>query len=308
MKLYKLKGTKMTNVSSSAFKLEKEIQNLIENNLDTLFGLKFVRSEVAIKGFRIDTLGFDSENKSFVIIEYKKDMKFSVIDQGYTYLSLLLNNKSDFILEFNESVNNHLKRDDVDWSQSKVIFISPVFSEYQKHSVNFKDVPFELWEIKRYDNDLISLIQHRVSSNETISNTTIGDSETIVGKVSREVKLYSEGHHLEKKNLPEETIARYQELKDRILNLGDVDVIPRKLYIGFKLKTNFVDVEIRAKDIKIFLNLKKGELDDPKGLTRDVSNQGHWGNGDYELRITSNTDIDYIMFLIKQSYKKQELN
>ncbi|MBM3456367.1 MAG: hypothetical protein FJX80_14725, partial [Bacteroidetes bacterium] len=120
MKLYKLKGTKMTHVSSSAFKLEKEIQNLIENNLDTLFGLKFVRSEVAIKGFRIDTLGFDSENKSFVIIEYKKDMKFSVIDQGYTYLSLLLNNKSDFILEFNESVNNHLKRDDVDWSQSKV--------------------------------------------------------------------------------------------------------------------------------------------------------------------------------------------
>ena len=51
----------MTQVSSSAFKLEKEIQNLIENNLDTLFGLKFVRSEVAIKGFRIDTLGFDSE-------------------------------------------------------------------------------------------------------------------------------------------------------------------------------------------------------------------------------------------------------
>jgi predicted transport protein len=231
-----------------------------------------------------------------------------VIDQGYTYLSLLLNNKSDFILEFNESVNMHLKRDDVDWSQSKVIFISPVFSEYQKHSVNFKDVPFELWEIKRYDNDLISLIQHRVSSNENISNTTTGDSETIVGKVSREVKLYSEGHHLEKKNLLEETIARYQELKDRILTLGVVDVIPRKLYIGFKLKTNFVDVEIRSKDIKIFLNLKKGELDDPKGLTRDVSNQGHWGNGDYELRITYATDIDYIMFLIKQSYRKQELD
>lgn len=211
MKLYKLKGIKMTHVSSSAFKLEKEIQNLIENNLDTLFGLKFVRSEVAIKGFRIDTLGFDSENKSFVIIEYKKDLKFSVIDQGYTYLSLLLNNKSDFILEFNESVNMHLKRDDVDWSQSKVIFISPVFSEYQKHSVNFKDVPFELWEIKRYDNDLISLIQHRVSSNENISNTTIGDSETIVGKVSREVKLYSEGHHLEKRIFPKRPL---QDIKN----------------------------------------------------------------------------------------------
>jgi predicted transport protein len=46
-------------------------------------------------------------------------------------------------------------------------------------------------------------------------------------------------------------------------------------------------------------------LDDPKGVARDVSSIGHWGNGDYEIRVTPTTDLEYIMFLIHQSYKKQ---
>ena len=142
MKLYSTVNNKLKSVSSKNFKLEKEIQSLIENNLDELFNLKFVRSELSIKNFRIDTLAYNIETKSFVVIEYKKDRNFSVIDQGYTYMSLLLNNKSDFILEYNENCGGVLKRDDIDWTQSKVIFISPSFTEYQKHSINFKDVPF----------------------------------------------------------------------------------------------------------------------------------------------------------------------
>jgi predicted transport protein len=304
MKLFRIKGNQLSDVSSTSFKLEKDIQSLIENNLETIFGIQFVKTELTIKKFRIDTLAFDKENKSFVIIEYKKDLKFSIIDQGYTYMSLLLNNKSDFILEYNETLNTQIKRDDVDWSQSKVIFISPSFSEYQKHSVNFKDVPFELWEIKKFENELISLTQHKVSSNESIS-TTIDDGDNVVGKVSREVKLYTEEYHLEKKNITEDIKERYNNLRERITGLNDVEIIPRQLYIGFKLKTNFVDVEVRTKDIKLYINMKIGELDDPKGISRDVSNQGHWGNGDYEVRVTSNTDLDYVMFLINQSYNKQ---
>jgi predicted transport protein len=56
----------------------------------------------------------------------------------------------------------------------------------------------------------------------------------------------------------------------------------------------------------LWINLKKGELDDPKEITRDISEIGHYGNGDYELRVYPDTDLDYVMFLINQSYKKQE--
>ncbi|HEY6914030.1 MAG TPA: hypothetical protein VI413_05080, partial [Paludibacter sp.] len=100
-------------------------------------------------------------------------------------MSLMLNNKADFILEYNEHSGVQLKKDDVDWSQSKVFFISLGFTDYQKHSINFKDVPFELWEIKRYENNLLGMIQHKNNSDESI--TIISDNpENIVSKVSKE--------------------------------------------------------------------------------------------------------------------------
>lgn len=305
MKLYSITNDKLKSITSNEFKLEKDIQFLIEKNLDELFNLQFVKSELSIKNFRIDTLGYDKENKSFVVIEYKRDRNFSVIDQGYTYMSLMLNNKSDFILEYNENCGGSLKRDDVDWTQSKVIFISPQFTEYQKHSINFKDVPFELWEIKRYENNLIGLVQHKTTSEESISTTTTNDND-IVRSVSKEIKVYKEEDHLNQ-SISEQTKEVYNNLKERIMNIGGgIEVVPRKIYIVFKRKTNFIDIMISKKELWCWINLKKGELDDPKGICRDVSNIGHYGNGDYDLRINDNSDLDYIMFLINQSYKKQE--
>ena len=57
------------------------------------------------------------------------------------------------------------------------------------------------------------------------------------------------------------------------------------------------------KGLKLFINLKKGQLDAPKGLAKDVSETGHWGNGDYELIISNTDNIEYIMSLIKQAQK-----
>ena len=78
----------------------------------------------------------------------------------------MLNNKSDFILEYNEQKNNNLKRDEIDWSQSKIIFVSPSFNSYQKNSVNFKDIPFD--GDKRFNNDTIVLNKHQSKSSESI--------------------------------------------------------------------------------------------------------------------------------------------
>jgi len=82
MALYKIEK-KLEYIKEKPFRLEKEIQELTENNLKTIFGLEFVKSEFALNNFRIDTLAFDKEANAFVIIEYKRDKNFSVIDQGY---------------------------------------------------------------------------------------------------------------------------------------------------------------------------------------------------------------------------------
>jgi predicted transport protein len=217
----------------------------------------------------------------------------------------MLNNKSDFILEYNENCGGVLKRDDIDWTQSKVIFVSPHFTEYQKHSINFKDVPFELWEVKKYENDMIGLVQHKTTSDESIS-TISDDKSNVVNQVSREVKVYTEDDHLNLPKISETTKEVYQDLKERILNMGgEVNITPKKSYIGYKRKTNFFDVLIQRNDLWCWINMKKGELDDPKNLCRDITTIGHYGNGDYDIRINENTDLDYVMFLINQSYKKQ---
>jgi len=111
---YKIKEGKLELIKENPFKLEKEIQTLTEKNLKLIFGHDFVKSEFTLNNFRIDTLAFDHDASAFVIIEYKRDKNFSVINQGYAYLSLMLNNKADFILEYNESRKNVLKRNDVD--------------------------------------------------------------------------------------------------------------------------------------------------------------------------------------------------
>ena len=122
MALFKIENNgRLENIKEQPFKLEKEIQFLTETNLKSIFGLDFVKSEFKLNNFRIDTLAFDKDAGTFVIIEYKRDKNYSVIDQGYAYLSLMLNNKADFILEYNESSKETLKRNDVDWSQSRVI-------------------------------------------------------------------------------------------------------------------------------------------------------------------------------------------
>lgn len=305
MKLYKIEEKSLKLVSPATFKLEKDIQILVEENLPELFQIQFVKSEYAIKNFRIDTLGYNKETKAFVIIEYKKERNFSVIDQGYTYLSLLLNNKADFVLEYNENCNTQLRKDDIDWSQSRVIFISPHFTEYQKHSVNFRDVPFELWEIKLYENNLIGLVEHKTTSEESIS-TISDDNSSVVNQVSKEVKVYDEEYHFNKsKNRNEKIVELYKQLKERILNLPDVEISPKGTYISFRSKRPFVDVVIYNEGLYTIINMKKGTLNDPEKLMKDVSDKGHWGNGDYSTTIYPDTDLDYVMFLINQSYKNQ---
>jgi len=121
-------------------------------------------------------------------------------------------------LKWKNTCNEKLKRDDIDWSQSRVIFVSPQFTEYQKHSVNFKDVPFELWEIKKYENNLIGLVQHKTTSKVSIS-TTSSSENTVVKNVTREVKQYSEEDHLNHAKVTEPVKQLYADLKERILNI-----------------------------------------------------------------------------------------
>ncbi|MBT1706310.1 DUF5655 domain-containing protein [Chryseosolibacter indicus] len=306
MAIYTNSNGKLRQVNESQFKLEKDIQKLVEENLPILTNLQFVKSEFIIKNKRIDTLAFDKQTDGFVIIEFKRDRNISVIDQGFSYLSLMLENKAEFIIEYNESLNTNLKRDDIDWSQSRVVFVAPSFTDNQKLATNFKDVAIELWEIKKYENNIISFNQIKKTSSQSIRQVAKVGGE--IEEVSKEIKVYNEEDLIMKGS--QEIVELYESLKSRLLQLDDIEISPTKIYIGFKLNTKIItDIDIRKNSLKQRINLKKGLLNDPKKLFYDVSEKGHWGAGDYEaVHNSEDVDIDYIMSLVKQSYNFHRKN
>lgn len=303
MAIFNIQNRKLSPIREKSIDLERDIQKLTEENLEVVFGLQFVSTEFALQNFRIDTLTFDKEANAFVIIEYKRDRSFSVIDQGYAYLALMLNNKADFILEYNEKTKENLKREEIDWSQSRVLFLAQSFTTYQQNAINFRDLPIELWEVKIYNNSTI-LYNQLLSSEAKESIKTVTKSKT-VESVAKEVKVYTLEDHVAKVN-PEVKVV-FEALREKLLLLGtEVKEVPKKQYVAYKSSTNFADLIFYQKEIRITLNLRSGELNDPKNIATDFTKppKGHWGNGDYEVIVRKVDELPYVMSLIEQSYKK----
>ena len=262
-------------------------------------GLVLVKREFTIKNKRKDTLAYDTQACAFIIIEYKRDKNVSVVDQGFTYLSLTLENKADFIVEYNESLQQNMKRENVDWSQTRVAFVSTSFTENQIQATNFKDIAIELWEVKQFENDTI-IINPIKKSNAAESIKPLTQNKESLKKVTEEIKVYTEEDVLNRGS--DEMKELYEKFKNSIMNLHyDLGVQPKKDYIAFKFKKNIADISALKNSLKLWINLKKGKLDDPKKIARDVSNIGHWGNGDYEISIKNDHELEYIMSLIKQA-------
>ncbi|MEG6546795.1 DUF5655 domain-containing protein [Acinetobacter bereziniae] len=303
MQLYQIKSNELFELIEEPFRLEKEIQTLFEQNLSDFTGLEFVKSEFVIKSNRIDTLAYDAESSAFVIIEYKRERNYSVVDQGVSYLNLMLDYKADFVLEYNENQNKNLKRQDVDWSQSRILFVSPSFTDFQKQSTNFKDLGIELWEIKRYQDGIISINPlQKAKSAPSIKQVQKVESEEIQ-KITKEIQQYDEDYHLADKS--DDIKELYEQFRDSILNLAsDLNIKFKKVYIAFeKNNRNLVYFSIQKNQIKIWLNTKFNKIDDPKNLINDVTGIDHHGSGDCELKVSDTENLEYILSLIKQLVK-----
>jgi len=318
MELYNLNNNNLEEVNLIPFKLEKDIQALVEKNTESIFELEFIESEFRVEKYRIDTLCFDIENNSFVIVEYKKGSSYSVVDQGMTYLQLMLNNKADFLLRLSQHKGEVLEMKDVDWSQSKIIFVAESFNSYQKDSVNFDNLPFELWEIKRFSNNTIVFNKHKSNSSESIGSLTDTKKNSALNEINKEVKVFTENDHLSKSD--DLIVEKWNELKELIIELDGVEIVPKRQYISllFEDKKNKTIAYFHFQKKGIRVDFSRGNvysdgrtsknffiLDDPKGIAKEDSwiwKSGAKGNV-YKVSIYEDSDLDYIMFLIKQKYK-----
>lgn len=269
--------------------------------MESVFRLQFVSSEFTVQNFRLDTLAYDNETNAFVILEYKRHKNFSVIDQGFSYLALMLNNKSDFILEYNEKTQKNLKRDKIDWSQSRVIFVSQSFTDYQQNAINFRDLPIELWEVKIYDNNTI-LYNQIIAPQARQSIRTITKNKTIEN-VSREVKVYQAEDHLYK--IPEKTKVLFYTLREKIFEINEnIREKIQKSFIAYRTNKIFLEIRVLRDKLKITIDIPKSKLHDPENIARDMKNIGRNGTSTCEIILSDIKDIDYIAGLATQALKK----
>jgi len=175
----------------------------------------------------------------------------------------------------------------------------------ESHLMLNKDLAtLETWNKKEIEKRARKLIE---TSKEIwyYPELSLNKLEKYKKETKKTIKEYSlKDHSHLSENSPMKPL--FDELRKRILNLdSSVREEPLKLYIAYKTITNFVDIVPQKSKLRLSLNLNFDEVNDPKKLCMDVSNLGRWGNGDVEVALSKEEDLDYIMFLIKQAYDKQ---
>jgi len=272
--------------------IEKKLQKITESNLKEIFELEFLDTEVSIERFRIDTLAFDLETKSFAIIEYKRDRSFSVSDQGLAYLSLLLNRKADFVLKYNKIKKENKSIENFDWEQSRVILIAQSFTPHQVQALGFRNLPIELWEVKIYDNNFISFNQVKIPvAEESIGLVTKGGSYK---KIDREIVRPPIGKVLEK-TANKVTRQRIDETMEYCESLCASQPYTTKRHIVYR--TNKAFAKIYPQKNQFWVDVRRRGISDKLNLLKHKHPVfGH-------IEVPNDLDLYKVKDLIKQSYE-----
>lgn len=295
MAIFKIQNKNLTEIKSKIFPTERELQELVDDNLDKIFGLEFIKREFGGQGLSIDTIAYDPQTKSPVLIEYKKDTYQSVIDQGMAYLHWLLNHKGDYQI----ALNAKLGHQEVDWSQPRVIFIARSFNPHQIYASGFRNAPFELC---RYDlcGDIFLLEPIETPKSDVSITAVLRNKE--VAEVVRNIETYTIEDHLARGS--DVTRGLFDKLKKSIFSLDDqIRENPVKYYIGYKFRNrNFCSIKIRQRTI--IVNVLMDNIKDIQGKFKLNPYKYRLGKTRlWETRLTSEEGLNYVLGIIKQAYQ-----
>ena len=299
--LYQTSPT-VKELASRQTDIEKRLQTLIEQNMETFFGVRFLASEYTTSnGGRIDSLGLD-ENNLPTIFEYKRSVSENVINQGLFYLDWLLDHKADI----RELVRNKLGEKTVkqiNTSSPRLICIAADFTKYDIHAVNQIDRSIDLIRYQLYDNDLILFEQAYTktakpapaASAKPASRSEQFKTRTGTGK-DRSFAERKAALNPERRQLLDATIDYLHSLGD------DISEQENKLYLAFKKIKNFACLQLTNKSSTLFLHLDPDKYHLQPGFTRDVRSIGHWGTGELEITITDYASLEKAKPLMQESY------
>ncbi len=290
MPLYRTQsdGYTVRHVARKEFVNEKELQNLIEGNLQELFGISQIASEYPIPNGRIDTLGLD-ENGNPVIIEYKWKKELSAVIQGLFYLDWVLNNKRPF----ESIVRDKLGKDvEVDWStQPRLLIIAQDFDVKELAAINQMVPSIELVKYSLYEG-LFSYENVNLTKSRPMVRKTGADTEPVVHSLDSLINRATP-----------DVRDMFVNLRERILDISDaVWESVHENYCDYRTVSTFATVTIQKERLKIFIKLGDTILEDPREITEPIPKSWGYGRLNQQFIIASPGEIEYALSLILQAY------
>lgn len=312
MPLFEIAGQKLSVLTQSNFALEKNLQTLIERNLETVFNCRLVQSEFPTgiqHSGRIDTLAI-SEDDNPVIIEYKKVESSELVNQSLYYLAWLKDHKGDFERAVQKALGNSIE---VDWSEVRVICIAPNYKKYDLYAVQMMGANIELWTYHLFENRFLYLekvLQTGYSplASEEGQPEINGKNPVMVaaGKkaaLTRATGVYTFEEHLEGKSDEVKELAF--AIQEFITGLDSaIQEVPKKNYIAYKISQNIVCMELQNQRVLLYLKLNPKEISNPPKISRDMTGKGHYGTGDFEISVKSMEDFEVAKPYIVMTYQK----
>jgi predicted transport protein len=310
VKLFRTEHNQVRELAGEALQVERSLQLVFEDNLETLLGIRFLATEHAtgsVHGGRIDTLGLD-EDDCPVIIEYKRAVNENVINQGLFYLDWLLDHRKEFQWLVMEKLGPNIAKD-VDWSAPRLICIAGDFTRYDQHAVKQIARNIELIRYRRFETELLMLeLVHapkQTKSSPTLAKETSNLSATPPDSPADDPYLSQRIDYRLAKADP--TLRDlFEAVRQYLIGLGDdVQVKELKLYIAFKRLKNFVCAEIypQVRVVTLYLRLDPATVDLEEGFSRDVTKIGHFGTGNLALSLKTMDDFAKAQPLLRRAYE-----
>ena len=304
MPLFSINRTSLVTVDQTNFEYEKNLQTLIEKNLQTVFGCRLVASEFSTgtqHAGRIDTLAL-SEDDNPVIVEYKKVESSDLINQSLFYLAWIQDHRGDFEIAAQKTLGSV----SVDWSGIRVICIAPNYKKYDLHAAQVMGADLELWTYRLFENGSLYLEEIFRKSVAIPSTGKAAGKELTAGQkaaLSRKTGTYTVQQHFNGKPAAIRELAR--RVEEFLLSLDpSMEEVPKKFYIAYKISQNIACMELQKQRVLLYVKLDPKKVDLPGGIARDVSDIGHYGTGDLELSVRTQGELEKVKPVLEQAYQR----
>lgn len=290
MPLFKIKEDTVKKVKPTRFTgyyKEKQLQRLIEKNLDKIFDMTFVKSEHPTShGGRIDTLALDRENRP-IIIEYKEDKSSTILLQGLYYMDWLIENQAEFEKLVRENRKKEIK---INWKDGvRLLLIAKEFEIWDKFAVNRVSEDVELFSYDLYENNEMRI--EKVPLPKDFKSK-------IKMRITPSKEVTAEQHLSKIKNEKMREMA--SELREAIRSISDEIEEKTALYhIIFRTTVNFAGIYPQKRGFWLDVKIPRNEFN-IKGLDVRKHKDLVWTH----IRANENTDLSLLIEAAKEAYER----